>query len=128
MQPWYLFLLTMVGCMTREQQLAIEYLQTENNILRDKIGNKRVLLDDNERRRLAVKGKQLGRKLLSELEAIFTPDTILRWHRELIARKWDYSSKKKRVGRPRIRQEIVEQIPYRKKTQPNSKHCKSRGL
>ncbi|QDU82505.1 Integrase core domain protein [Polystyrenella longa] len=110
MQSWYLFLLTMVGCMTREQQHVIDYLQTENNILRNKIGKKRILLNDNERRRLAVKGKQLGRKLLSELEAIFTPDTILRWHRQLIARKWDYSSKKKQVGRPRVRQEIVEQI------------------
>ncbi|WP_144995261.1 hypothetical protein [Polystyrenella longa] len=102
MQPWYLFLLTMVGCMTREQQHVIDYLQTENNILRNKIGKKRILQNDDERRRLAVKGKQLGRKLLSELGTLFTPDTILRWHRELIARKWDYSSKKKCVGRPRI--------------------------
>ncbi|QDU82433.1 Transposase [Polystyrenella longa] len=110
MQFWYLFLLTMVGCMTREQQHVIDYLQTENSILRKKIGKKRVLLNDNERRRLAVKGKQLGRKLLSELGAIFTPDTILRWHRELIARKWNYTSNKPRVGRPRIRTEIVELI------------------
>ncbi|WP_144995212.1 integrase core domain-containing protein [Polystyrenella longa] len=110
MQPWQLLFFALASWVNREQQLAIEYLKTENTILRDKLGNKRVLLNDNERRRRAVKGKQLGRKLLSELGAIFTPDTILRWHRELIARKWDYSSKKKRVGRPRIRQEIVKHI------------------
>jgi hypothetical protein len=40
---------------------------------------------------LAVKGKILGRKLLSQVATLFTPDTILRWHRLLVARKWDYS-------------------------------------
>ena len=96
--------------MNREQQLAIEYLKTENSILRDELGKKRILLDDDQRRLLAVKGKVLGRKLLSELGTIFTPDTVLRWHRELIARKWNYSSKEPGVGRPCIRQEIVEYI------------------
>ena len=110
MQPWHLLVYALTSWVNREQQLAIEYLKTENSILRDKVGKKRILLNDNERRRLAVKGKQLGRKLLSELGAIFTPDTILRWHRELIAGKWDYTSNKPRVGRPRIRQEIVELI------------------
>ncbi|QDU82008.1 hypothetical protein Pla110_37600 [Polystyrenella longa] len=110
MQPWHLLVFALVSWVNREQQLAIEYLKTENSILRDKLGKKRILLNDNERRRLAVKGKQLGRKLLSELGAIFTRDTILRWHRELIARKWDYSSEKKQVVRPRVRQEIVELI------------------
>ncbi|QDU82527.1 Integrase core domain protein [Polystyrenella longa] len=107
MQPWHLLVYALTSWVNREQQLAIEYLKTENSILCNKLGKKRVLLNDNERRRLAVKGKQLGRKLLSELGAIFTPDTILRWHRELIAR---YTSKKKLVGRPCIRREIVEQI------------------
>ncbi|MEZ6048681.1 MAG: integrase core domain-containing protein [Planctomycetaceae bacterium] len=48
--------------------------------------------------------------MLSDIGTIFTPDTILRWHRELIARKWDYPKEKPRVGRPRIRKEIVEHI------------------
>jgi putative transposase len=39
-----------------------------------------------------------------------TPDTILRWHRELVAKKWDHSDKRKAVGRPRIRQVIVDSI------------------
>ncbi|QDU82449.1 hypothetical protein Pla110_42060 [Polystyrenella longa] len=110
MQPWNLLVFALVSWVNREQQLAIEYLKTENSILREKVGKKRILLTDEQRRRLAVKGKMLDRKLLSELSAIFTPDTILRWHRELIARKWNYTSNKPRVGRPRIRQEIVEQI------------------
>jgi len=54
-----------------------------------------------------VKGKILGRKLLEEFGTLFTPDTILRWHRKLVAKKWDYSERKeKQVGRARIRQVI----------------------
>ncbi|MEZ6049629.1 MAG: hypothetical protein R3C11_29420 [Planctomycetaceae bacterium] len=108
MQPWHLLVLALASWLKREQQEVIEYLQTENRVLREKLGTKRILLTDDQRRRLAVKGKVLGRKLLSEIGTIFTPDTILRWHRELIARKWDYSANNNLVGRPRIRQEIVE--------------------
>jgi len=52
------------------QQAVIEYLRTENQVLKEKLGKKRILLDDDQRRRLAVKGKLLGRKLLEELVTI----------------------------------------------------------
>ena len=45
---------------------------------------------------MAVKGKALGRKTMMELTTIVTPDTILHWHRRLIAEKWDYSERKGR--------------------------------
>ena len=88
----------------------IEYLRTENQVLREKLGKKRILLNDDQRRRLAVKGKFLGRKMLQEIGTIFTPDMILRWHRLLVARKWDHSGKRKPVGRPRLRPIIVDLI------------------
>ena len=67
------------------------------------------MLNDDQRRRLAVKGKILGRKQLAQVGGLFTPDTILRWHRQLVANKWDYSDRKeKKLGRPRIRQVIVD--------------------
>ena len=110
LHPWQLLLFILAGWVNREQQQVIEYLKTENRVLREKLGKKRLLLNDNQRRRLAIQGKRLGRKMLDEVGVIFTPDTILRWHRELIARKWDYSKDRKAVGRPRIRQEIVELI------------------
>src|SRR5262245_32145334 len=84
-QPWHMLLLILVGWINRRQQDVIEYLLAENRILRKKLGKKRILLNDDQRR-LAVKGKILGRKTLKQLGSIFTPDTILRWHRELVAR------------------------------------------
>ena len=47
---------------------------------------------------------------MRELTTIVTPDTILRWLRELVAKKWDHSQQRKAVGRPRIRQVIVDLI------------------
>jgi hypothetical protein len=67
---------------------VIEYLRTENQVLREKIGKKRILLNDDQRRRLAVKGKFLGHKMLQEIGTIFTPDTILRRHRQLRRSPW----------------------------------------
>jgi hypothetical protein len=61
-------------------------------------------LSDDERRRLAAIGQRLGRRLLAEVAPIVTPDTILRWHRELIAGKWTYASR--RLGRPGVQAEI----------------------
>ena len=110
LQPWQLLLLVLAGWVNRRQQDAIAYLRTENRILREKLGKKRILLDDDQRRRLAVKGKILGRRMLDELAGIVTPETILRWHRELVARHWDYSDRRKAGGRPPVPAEIVELV------------------
>ena len=107
LKPWLLLLLILASWINRHQQDAIEYLLTENQV-REKLGKRRILLNDDQRRRLAVKGKVLGRKSLDKLAKIVRPDTLLRWHRELIARKWDHSDKRQSVGRPRIRQQIVD--------------------
>lgn len=110
LHPWQLYFLILAGWVNRQQQTVIDYLRTENQVLREKLGKKRILLNDDQRRRLAVKGKFLGRKLLLEIGTIFTPDTILRWHRQLVARKWDDSGKHKSVGRSRLRPIIVDLI------------------
>ena len=102
-------LIILASWVNRQQQEVIEYLRTENAVLKEKLGKKRILLTDDQRRRLAVKGNILGRKQLEQFGTLFTPDTILRWHRQLVANKWDYSHRKeKKSGRPRVRQVIVD--------------------
>jgi transposase InsO family protein len=96
----------LAGWINRHQQEAIDYLRTENQVLKETHGRRRILLNDDQRRRLAVKAKVLGRRRLEEIGVLFTPDTILRWHRRLVAQKWDYSDRRK-VGRPPVSQEIV---------------------
>lgn len=68
------------------------------------------MLNDEQRRRLAVKGKVLGRKMLHQVGTLFTPDTILRWHHLLVAKKWDYSHRRKSAGRPTVEEEIVDLV------------------
>jgi putative transposase len=109
-QPWQFLLLILAGWINRRQQDAVEYLIMENRILRGKLGKKRILLDDDQRRRLAVKGKILGRKMLEQLATIVTPDTILRWHRELISRHWDYRHRRKCAGRPPVSPVMVDLV------------------
>ncbi len=87
LQPWHLLLLILAGWINRQQQNAVEYLLTENRILREKLrkwniplAGKRTLLNDHQRRRLAIKGRILSRKMLDQLATIVTPDTILRYY------------------------------------------------
>ena len=75
----------------QQPQDIIDYLREENRVLREQLGNRRLSLKDGQRRRLAVRAKRLGHKLLSEVASIVTPDTLLRRHRTLIARKYDGS-------------------------------------
>ncbi|NOY94762.1 MAG: transposase [Deltaproteobacteria bacterium] len=96
----HLLLLAFAGITSRGQARAIAYLIEENRVLRQLVG-KRPRLDDAQRRRLAVKGRALGRRRLAELCSIVTADTILRWYRRLVAQKYDGSAKRKSAGRPR---------------------------
>jgi hypothetical protein len=102
LQAWHLLLLILAGWINSRQQDAVEYLLIENRALKEKLGKKRILLNDDQRRWLAVKGKILGRKMVEQLATIVTPDTILRWHRELVARHWDYRKHRKFSGRPPV--------------------------
>jgi hypothetical protein len=110
LHPCQLLLLILAGWLNHREQEAIEYLRAENRVLREKLGKKRILLNDDQRRRLAVKGKILGRKTLEQMATIVTPDTILRWHRELVAAKWDYTGRRKKIGRPPVSTEVIELV------------------
>ncbi len=107
--PWQSLSIILSGVLNEQQQRVIEYLKAENQILREQMGKKRFRFNDSQRRRLAVLGKAIGRKAHSEICFIVTLDTIFRWHRTLIAQKYD-GSKSRRVGRPGIMREIRELI------------------
>ena len=107
LHPWQLLLVTLAGWINRQQHDVIAYIQEENRILRNKLKGKRIRFTDEERRRLAVKGKILGPRMLQEVASIVTPDTILAWHRKLVAKKWDFS-KRRGPGRPRVAEKIAE--------------------
>ena len=102
--PLQVLLVTLAGWVNRHQQHVIEYLVEENRVLKAQVKGRRLRLTDDQRRRLAAKGRRLGRRVLRQVATLVTPDTILRWHGQLIARKWTFTPN--RPGRPGILREI----------------------
>jgi hypothetical protein len=88
----------LTGWLDRQEREAIGYLIEENRLLRRQLGGRRPHLTDEDRRRLAARAYRLGRAALREIATIATPDTLLRWHRQLIAQKWTYARKSGRRG------------------------------
>jgi transposase InsO family protein len=108
--PLLSFLLMIAaGWVHRHQLIVIEFLQAENRLLKDRLRGRRIHFTDAERALLARKAKAVGRKALLELDTIVSPDTLLRWHRRLVAQKWNYA-RRRGVGRPGIMRHISELI------------------
>jgi hypothetical protein len=105
LDPFRFVLITVAGWMNQRQLQIIEYLREENRVLREQLGERRPRFSDEQRRRLAAKAKGLGRKILAEVATIVTPNTLLAWHRRLIAQKYD-GSRHRQPGRPRKADEI----------------------
>lgn len=102
--PTHRLLGILSGWLNRHQQAEIEYLQAENEILKRQLNGRRLRLTNDERRRLAVKGKALGRKMPGTMASIVTPDTIMAWHRRLVALKWTFTF----FGEPHLRRVVDE--------------------
>jgi putative transposase len=102
---WRTLLAYISGSVDQELLLRNEYLVTENRLLRQQITG-RVHLTDGARKTLAAIGKQLGKQALEEVASIVKPDTILAWHRKLIAQKFDGSQQRKALGRPKINADL----------------------
>jgi putative transposase len=107
--PLQFLLLMIAGWMTRDQRAVIEYLLTELAVHRELNTGKRLLFTDAQRRKLARAAKKLSRKALSKLDTLVTPQTLLRWYRRLVAKKYDGSSRRG-PGRPRTVVDIVELV------------------
>src|ERR1700704_6334745 len=89
--PLLTFLLKVVsGWVHRKQFIVIENLPAENRLLKERLRGKRIRFTDAERALLARKAKAVGRKALLKLDTIVSPDTLMRWHRRLVAQKWNF--------------------------------------
>jgi hypothetical protein len=97
-------LAALFGWLEREPREVTEFLREENRVLKAQLRGRRLRLTDDQRRRLAVRGHQVARRTLRHIATVVTPDTILRWHRELVAQKW--TRNRRRTGRPGVQREI----------------------
>jgi transposase InsO family protein len=102
---WKTLLAYITGSVDQELRLRNEYLVAENRILRQQIKG-RVRLSDGERKTLAELGKRLGKQALADVASLVTPETIVAWHRKLIAQKFDGSGQRKTPGRPLVDAEL----------------------
>jgi putative transposase len=102
---WNKLLSYITGSVDQALLLRNAYLVTENRILRKQIQG-RGRLSNGERKTLAEIGKQMGKQALQEVATIVTPETILVWHRKLVAQKFDGSQRRKAPGRPKIDAEL----------------------
>ena len=102
---WKKLLAYITGSVDQELLLRNEYLVTENRMLRNQLQG-RVRLTDTERKTLAEIGMKLGKQALEEVATIVKPDTILAWHRKLVAQKFDGSQQRQSPGRPKIDPEL----------------------
>jgi transposase InsO family protein len=106
LSPLHFLLVCLAAWINRDQQRLMEYLQAENRVLRELLGKKRLPLSDDQRRTLAVKARAAGRRGLSTIGTLVSPDTLLRWHRRLVAQKWTFAHQS--PGRPRTKEDVVE--------------------
>jgi putative transposase len=103
--PLRFLLVALAGWIHQQQRDVIDYLQTESGVLREQLGTHRVRFTDDQRIRLAAKAKTLGRRALQDIGTLVTPDTLLAWHRRLIARKYD-GRHRRAPGRPHVMAQI----------------------
>jgi putative transposase len=106
----HMLIAMVAGWVQRHQQQVITYLQEENRILKAQLGGRRLCLTDTERRRLAALAHPLGRARLKAVATLATPDTLLRWYTRLIAQKFDGSTQRRQLGRPRVAEEIEQLV------------------
>ena len=127
MPPALQFLvLTFAGWVNRHQDDLIAYLREENRVLREHLGPRPLRRTDAQRRRLAVRGQKLGRRVLMQVAGIVTPDPILRWYRRLIAQTYDGSARRGR-GRPMTRRDVAARVVRMAVENPQWGYTRIRG-
>jgi hypothetical protein len=122
----HFLIFSVAGWLNRHQEDLIDYLREENRVLREQLAGLPLRLTDAQRRRLAVRGRKLGRRVLTQVAGIVTPDTILRWYRHLIAKKYDGSAHRRR-GRPLTPHAMAEPVVRMAVENPRWGYTRIRG-
>jgi len=107
-------------CIDKELYKAIDYLREQVRVLveQQEKQNKRIVLTNSQRMRVAAKAKRFNREMLDRCTELFTAGTVLRWYRELIADKYDGSKNRVYAGRLPITQKIVNLVIRFKEENP----------
>ena len=125
--PLLSFLLMIAaGWVQRHQLIVIDFPQAENRLLKARLRGRRIRFTEAERALLGRKAKAVGRKALLELDTIVSPDTLLRWHRRLVAQKWNFVERR-RPGRPGIMRHISELIVRMAQDNPSWGYTRIQG-
>jgi putative transposase len=111
--PWQFIIIALAGWMNRQQQEVIEFLREENRILREKLGHKRIVLNTAQKRRLATAAVKVGKDMLRQFGTLFSPDTLLAWHRMLVARKYDGSTRRGKRGPAPAKANMIRDLVLR---------------
>jgi len=125
---WLSLITCLTYCIDKELYKAIDCLREQVRVFveHQEKQDKRIMLTNRQRMRVATKAKQLSRRMLEQCTELFTPDTIMRWYRKLIAEKYDASQNRTYAGRPPISQEIVDLIIRFKQENPRWDYKKIR--
>ncbi len=117
---WLTLITCLACCIDKELYKAIDYLREQVRVLveQQEKQNKRILLTNSQRMRVAAKAKRLSRKMLERCTELFTVDTVMRWYHKLIAEKYDGSQNRVYAGRPPITEEIVNLVIRFKQENP----------
>jgi putative transposase len=115
------------GWLQRHQQHVITYLIEENRVLKVQLGGHRLRLTDTERRRLAALAHPLGRTRLKAVATLATPDTLMRWYKQLMAQKFDGSKRRTQLGRPPVAEEIERLAVQMAEENPSWGYCRIQG-
>ena len=117
---WLPLITCLAYCIDKELYKAIDYLREQVRVLieHQEKQDKRILLTNRQRMRVAAKAKRLSRKMLEQCTELFTPNTIMRWYRKLIAEKYDGSQSRRYTGRPQILQEVIDLVIQLKQENP----------
>jgi putative transposase len=117
LHPLQLVLAVLSGWLNEHQSGIVDYLREENRLLKQQLRGQRLRLTDDDRRRLAAKGVLLGRKLLTQVATMVTPETILAWHRKLVGKAMTCG--RRSPGRPQKSRDLAALVVKMAKDNPS---------